>query len=274
MMPDALVHEGLLLDTLLQSATQPDITIPAGWGQGRAVFGGLIGGLMVAHAQNLLNDEHKTLRSAFISFIGPVNAGAATLNARILREGKSVTSIQVQLTQDGQVQSMLVASFGSARDSIIAVAGEHTAPMFKAPEQCQPLPFIPGITPEFFQHFDAVWATGQLPFTAAKQPDFGGWFRLKASEQISTITLPHLLVLGDMWPPAVLPMYNRVAPASSLSWNLDLIQLPQDIAGDAWFQYDVKTEFAANGYGYTQAKIWNDAGQLIALSRQTVTVFL
>lgn len=263
------------LDQLLATAAhQEDLMLPQSWAQGRAIFGGLVAGLMVSRAEQLVNDSNKMLRSAFVSFVGPVASGAATLSAQILRQGKSVVSIQVHLIQDGQVQSVLVASFGAARDSIIEVLGSHTAPQFKHPSDCQPLPYIAGMTPEFFQHFDVVWSEGSLPFTSAKQPDFGGWMRFKSSENIAQVTLPHLMVLGDTWPPAVLPMFTSMAPASSLNWNLELINMPTQAVGDSWWQYQVKTEYAADGYGYTQAKIWDEQGTLVALSRQTVTVFL
>lgn len=263
------------LDQLLANAPQQqEISIPEGWGQGRALFGGLVAGLMVAHAEQLVSDTAKVLRSAFVSFIGPVAPGAAHLNAQVLRTGKSVTSIQVQLLQEGQVQSMLVASFGAGRESIIHVMGEHSPPSFKPPHVCQPLPYIAGMTPEFFQHFDVVWSEGALPFTSARQPDFGGWMRFKTNENVQKITLAHLMVLGDTWPPAVLPMYTSMAPASSLNWNLELVHLPVQAAGDSWWQYQVKTQYAADGYGFTQAKIWDEQGNLVALSRQTVTVFL
>lgn len=263
------------LDELLAAAAQQEtLILPQSWAQGRAIFGGLVAGLMLARAEKLVNDPSKVLRSAFVSFVGPVASGAATLSAQMLRQGKSVVSIQVHLLQAGQVQSVLVASFGAARDSIINVLGSHTAPQFRNPKDCQPLPYMPGITPEFFQHFDVVWSEGKMPFTGAKQPDFGGWMRFKSSENIAQVTLPHLMVLGDTWPPAVLPMFNQLSPASSLNWNLELIHLPAQAKGDSWWQYQVKTEYAVDGYGYTQAKIWDEQGQLVALSRQTVTVFL
>ena len=263
------------LEQLLAAAAQQEtLDLPQNWSQGRATFGGLVAGLMVARAEQLVNDSTKVLRSAFVSFVGPVASGAATLSAQILRQGKSVVSVQVHLLQDGQVQSVLVASFGAARESIIEVLGSHTAPQFKKPHEGIPLPFMAGITPEFFQHFDVVWSEGDLPFSAAKKPDFGGWMRFKGGEGIAKITLPHLMVLGDTWPPAVLPMYTSMAPASSLNWNLELISMPENAAGDSWWQYQVKTEYAADGYGYTQAKIWDEQGNLVALSRQTVTVFL
>jgi acyl-CoA thioesterase len=40
-----------------------------------------------------------------------------------------------------------------------------------------------------------------------------------------------------------------------------------------WCKYYVEIEHAADGYGHTAAKLWNADGQLIAMSRQTVTIF-
>ena len=38
------------IDVLLAAAAQqPDVTIPAGWGQGRATYGGVVAGVMLAN---------------------------------------------------------------------------------------------------------------------------------------------------------------------------------------------------------------------------------
>jgi acyl-CoA thioesterase len=265
----------MLIDHILSSVEKQDhIVIPEGWGQGRALYGGLVGALLVKKAQQLLGEQHKVLRSAFINFVGPVSVGEAQLQAEVLREGKSVTGIQVRLVQNQQVQSVLVASFGSPRESMIQVPSNVTAPSFATPEQGTPFSYLSGISPEFIQHYDAVWSEGAFPFSASEQPDFGGWMRFKAAQQISQLELPHLFALVDMWPPAVLSMYNRIAPASSLTWTLDLIQWPSDVSGQDWWQYQVKTDYAADGYAHTQAHIWDKQGQLVAISRQTVTTFI
>lgn len=265
----------MLFDQLLESINQSEtIHIPEGWGQGRAAFGGLVGAILVKKAQSILADATKQLRSGYVNFVGPVVVGEALLQADILREGNSVTSIQVKLIQNNQVQSTLIASFGSARDSVIQVASQHSAPSISAPADSRELPYIEGMTPEFFKHFDACWSVGEMPFSASAQPDFGGWMRFKPTEQVKKIKLPHLFALVDMWPPAVLSMFNRLAPASSLNWTLDLINMPNNLSGEAWLQYQVKTDFAADGYAYSQAHIWDEQGNLVAISRQTVTVFL
>jgi acyl-CoA thioesterase len=40
-----------------------------------------------------------------------------------------------------------------------------------------------------------------------------------------------------------------------------------------WCRYQAVIEHARDGYGHTAAAMWNPAGELLALSRQTVTVF-
>lgn len=68
-------------------------------------------------------------------------------------------------------------------------------------------------------------------------------------------------------------MLKQPAPASSLTWTLEFVEpLPQQSGGD-WWQYLAEVEQAADGYGVTQARLWDASGKLVALTRQTVTVF-
>ena len=44
-------------------------------------------------------------------------------------------------------------------------------------------------------------------------------------------------------------------------------------APDAYWQYDVRTLAAGDGYAHSRARIWDDRGRLRALSGQTVAYF-
>lgn len=265
----------MLFDQLLDSVNEQEvIVIPAGWGQGRTIFGGLVAALLVKKAQAVLADATKQLRTAQVNFIAPVMDGEALLQAEVLREGRSVTSVQIRLIQYGHVHAVLSASFGAARESIIVCDPTDAAPILNSPDASQPVPLIDGITPEFCQYFETRLSEGDMPFSASAQPDFAGWMRFASHVKVKKIKLPHVFALVDQWPPAVLPMFNRLAAASSLNWTLDMIDLPNNISADAWWKYQVKTDYAAGGYAYTQAKIWDEHDHLVAISRQTVTVFL
>ena len=261
------------LDHLLQQAAAQDtLTLPAGWGQGRATYGGLVAGLLYSRLLAALGEAGKdrVLRSATVSFIGAVAVGEIQLTTQIFRSGKSVTQAEARLIQNGEVQAVLLASFGAARSSAIHVAAA-SAPVFKAVETLTPMPYIAGMMPEFLQQLDMRWAYGATPFMGADTPDFGGWMRWR--EDFSQMTTAHLFALIDAWPPSVLGMFKTMAPASSLCWTLELLATPEGKTSQNWWQYQVNTDVAKDGYGHAVAHIWDDEGNLVAISRQTVTVF-
>ncbi len=260
---------------LTTAAAQSTLTIPTGWGQGRATYGGLIAGLLVARLMHELNQTTSTprlLRSASISFIGAVTPGEIEIRTEFFRSGKSVTQAEARLIQQGQVQTVLLASFGSPRESVIEVAQYPVAPVYTRPAELTSFPYIPNITPEFFQQVDTRWAVGARPFSSAEKPDFGGWMRWKG--QFEVMTAAHLVALIDAWPPSVLPMYTTVAPASTMCWTLEFLASPESKSSNAWWQYQVKTDHARAGYAHAEAHIWNDDDQLVAISRQTSTIFM
>lgn len=257
---------GLLFEALRHHDA---ITIPPGWTQGRANYGGLVAALLYARMAGVLGAA-RALRSATVSFVGPVATGPATVTARVLREGKSVVQMEAHLEQDGQVMAAMLASFGAARESALAV-DEAPAPLFPAPDACAAWPDIPGLTPEFARHFDFRQAQGGAPFTGSAKGEMGGWMRLKDARD--GLDYADLFLLIDAWPPAVLPMVRGVAPGSTMCWTLEPIRLPAGKTGRDWWQYLATTDYFHDGYGHCGARIWDDEGRLVAISRQTVVVF-
>lgn len=249
--------------------TQENIDIPPGWTQGRANYGGLVAAIMYARTVALIEGE-RVLRSATVSFVGPVATGAATVKAEVLRQGKSVVQTEARIVQNGEVVGVLLCSFGAGRDSAIKVAGD-AAPVFKSPSEGLELPYIPGVVPEFTQNIDFRWAHGDLPFTGSALPEIGGWMRLKESR--GSLDMLDLFMLVDAWPPTVLPMTRGPAPGSSLTWTLEPVYMPAGKTATDWWQYLATTDFAVDGYSNTQARIWDDEGNLVAISRQVVVVF-
>lgn len=245
---------------------------PLGWLQGRTIFGGLVAGMLVHKATKTINDPLKTLLSCSVTFVGPVAEKAVKLTAEILRQGKSVTTIEVRLWQDDAVQSILVASFGSPRESRINVSQALVAPDFPAIEQMNILPKnLP--FPECVKNFQMAWAEGQYPMSGSKQPDFAGWCRFDPDFHTDReMTFADALTLMDVWPPGVLPMFRQPAPASSLTWHVTFIHPLHSQLYD-WFKYQVITDHAEHGYASEQAYLWDAENRLIAITRQTVTVF-
>ncbi len=260
--------------TMLEQAAQSDqVTILPGWGQGRATFGGVVAALMAQHLQSYLADP-VPLRSLTISFIGPVVPGTARLESTILRRGKSVTQASSTLLQEGAPMAQMLASFGAARASKLVLTPEPMTD-FGHPEAGIALPYIPGVVPEFTQELDFRINRGHVPFSGQSHGALAGWMRMRHNPELAQqpCRLPHLLALVDSWPPAVLQMCHGPTPASSLCWTLELVGDPATATPCDWWQYQAEAEVCIDGYAHIGAKIANHAGQLVAISRQTVTVF-
>ncbi|MCA1929507.1 acyl-CoA thioesterase II [Rheinheimera sp.] len=265
----------LFADVMQQfKSGQPDvlqIEVPEQWGQGRAVFGGMASALALAHLLTALPQDIP-LRSVSVSFVAPLNAGAAVVSRRILRQGKSVIQAIVEITQQDQVALVLLASFGAERSSGYQVASA-TAPAFTARALVMPKQ---GPVPEFTRHFDYQIKAGVMPFSGGTGTELGGVIRF-AEGQTAAAGVLELLALVDAWPPVSLTLLNQPAPASSLTWTIEFIQPHQSSETKAlttdWWSYLANIEHAADGYHHIEAKLWQPDGQLAAISRQTVTVF-
>jgi acyl-CoA thioesterase len=58
-----------------------------------------------------------------------------------------------------------------------------------------------------------------------------------------------------------------------MTWTLEPVHLPAHKTAASWWQYLATTDYAHDGYGNCAARIWDDEGNLVAISRQTVVVF-
>jgi len=221
----------------------------------------------------LLLDEPRPLRSLAVTFVAPLQTGApARFEAEVLRQGRAVTQVLGRAVQDGQVTALVQGSFGLARASSVEVT-PAPAPTMPAVEDCRELPYIKGVTPEFTRHLAMSWGEGGLPFSNTPARGMGGWVRLRESSD-AILDESHLLALVDAWPPAPLMHLRAPAPGSTLTWTIEFVQpRPAGLRADDSYLYRAEIECAHDGYGHVAAGLWSREGALLAISRQTVTVF-
>lgn len=262
------------IDELLAASRAADadteLSFPENWGQGRTAFGGLSAAMLYAAMRREIDDS-RVLRSMSTSFVGPLYADTPfRIEVEVLREGKAMSQVLARAIQDEQTAVLVQATFGLDRDSRIEVAATATHNLGN-PDKGQRIPQIPNVTPAFMQHIDMRMLLGGMPFAGGTDSQFGGWMRFVESP--ATFTDAHLIALIDAWPPTLIQQLDRVAPASSVCWNLEFIHPHEPVRPDAWFAYHAKTLQASQGYGHSEALIWDEQGEVVAVSRQTVAVF-
>ena len=107
---------------MLESASRGGtVEVSDGWTQGRAIYGGLTGALLLASIKCRLKDAAGSgsgsphpLRSFTVSFVGPATTGAVEVHAEILRVGKNVTQAQATLRQDGAIVATALTAGASS----------------------------------------------------------------------------------------------------------------------------------------------------------------
>jgi len=249
-----------------------EVVIPAEWAQGRACFGGLMAAL-VYEAMHAKVSPERPARSLAITFAGPAEPNVPiSFEVEVLREGKQVSSLLGRAVQNGRTVTLVQGSFGAGRNSVIDVPALPAVSMRSLEESSPEMPYIPGVTPEYIRFLAMRWGIGALPFSNKPLRSMGGWVRLRDAVE-EPVTEAHLLALVDAWPPALLPHLSKPAAGSTLTWTIEFVQPVASLSTLDWCQYCAEIEHARDGYGHTAAFMWNANGELLAISRQTVTVF-
>lgn len=260
--------ESLLANVTPNGQNAYQAVVNEDWLQGRSAFGGLSGAL-IAQAMRQQVDAERKLRSFQVTFVGPAGLGDHNIVMTPLREGGSVTHLQAELTQGDEVSVTATAAYGKSRVS------EHSIAPIPRPDAVDPdtlksMPFMPGIVPNFVQHFDFRWAIGSPPFTGAAKPNNRVWIRMDSDREIDEVGI---IAMADALPPPALSMPKKPCPASSLSWYLELLPMQAKGKLSDWWLVDYDCDAGADGYYNQVAKVWAPDGQLVAISRQVAVMF-
>ena len=243
--------------------------IPDTWRQGRTAYGGLTAGLSLAAAQKQFSNL-QPLRSLAINFIGPVTENPI-FKSRLLRQGRNVTSIETQALIGDDVVATTTFIFGAARESDLAV--QFPAPAAAAPDDCEPFTpeFAKPFVPVFFHNFDTRLIAGSRPMSGADEGYIRTWSR--HHDAASREGVASFVTLGDVLPPAALPMFKKMGPVSSVNWMLNIL-VDNPTTNDGWWHIETKLTAASGGYASQVMRYWNSDGVLVAEGMQAVAIFV
>lgn len=261
------------IDELLQSVTASvpgwfNAEVSEDWAQGRTLFGG-VQTMLALRAMRLAMPEVPPLWSLQTTFVAPVPPGKVRIQVQTLRQGRAAMQMEARLMDGEQTAATVVAVFGAARESIVRVVPPPGKPLPDKQEGPE-LPFIPGVVPNFTQHYVYRWLEGGIPFTGSQHP--GTRIRLRQRDE-GMLEEAHIVALADAIPPPALSLLSRPTPASTLSWSLEFVRHLPPVASGEWWRMDAGIVAARDGYCSQDAHLFGPDGELVALSRQVVAVF-
>jgi hypothetical protein len=242
-------------------------SVPSDWLQGRSVFGGLQAALALRAMRDLAPEL--PLRVLQTTFLAPVPEGRFSIDARVLRAGKTTFHAEARIRAGADTAAIVVAIFGKARPSRIALAPRPWP--IAATEPTLGLHDARAGLPAFIQHFDLRWRRGGPP--GAGSPLAEAIIDVDLRDA-GPATEAHVVAIADATPPVALSMLDVPAPASSLTWMLEMLH-DGPLAALSLSGWRLDVALVAGGGGYTSQSevVWGPGGEAIALSTQSMVVF-
>lgn len=237
--------------------------IPDDWLQGHTAYGGL-SAAMALHAAQRSQPDLPPLRSAQVSFIGPL-AGAVTIETQLLRRGRTAAFVNSDIVSEKGLGLRGTFVFMDGRESGI----DHVVSDFPdVPPPDVEHALARTLKINFLQNFDFVDLKGRPGQGPA---DYLRWIRLKDREGLDPFV--ELLAIADALPPAAMNLADGFGPISSMTWILNVLtETPRTENG--WWLLRSRSDYARRGSSSQIMGMWNTAGEQVATGMQGVAIFV
>jgi hypothetical protein len=257
-----------VLTPLRRSEHEYDFTVPEGWDQGWAAFGGLLVGGVVRAMQTHINGSGRSLRGLHSEIVSAAKVGESTIELNVTRTSKTVTTMHAELLQDGNVVVVAMGTFGDARPFPMT----WHAPWDGRPtpwEEVPPLDVNAPFFPSFTRHFE-YRPMGPVPYSAASPARTAGWIRPRTPAALRDAA--YIAALGDAWWVSTLAGLGEPRPVATMSFTLDIHGECVGLAAEAPLLHYGETVAMTAGYATEVRELRGEDGRLIALNRQLVAV--
>ncbi|HEX6220573.1 MAG TPA: thioesterase family protein [Acidimicrobiia bacterium] len=239
--------------------------------EGWDIFGVTNGGYLMAIATRAMEAETdgRLLISATGSFTNPANPRPVDVAVESLKQGRSLSTLRATISREGRDLVYVTGVYADPDRPIHPARLARTGPPdLPTPEDCiltEPADDAP-IPPPFTGKVELRVPSEDIEsFGAAAEPRSRGWFRLRNGEGLSA----HAVVLAtDAFPPAI--FYSNLA----VGWTptVDLAVQIRDPSPTGWLACQYATRFVSGGMLEEDGEIWDENGNLVALSRQLALV--
>lgn len=235
-----------------------DLTLTERW---NTPLGKPNGGYILAAMLRGLGDEMNAddPMVASISYLKSPTAGPGELHIKSLRAGRRVQTGETTLIQNDVAVAHLVANFGPRREGRTVELG--APPQLPPPDTCAD-PRDAGLPGDGI--FDRVdyrlakrpgWADGTPNGDASVEL----WQRLAGGREID---FPALAFLVDAYAPPVMELGEFGSMTVQLTVHLHRLPAP------GWLATRLFTRHVVNGFHEEDCELWDEAGNLVAQSRQ------
>lgn len=188
----------------------------------------------------------------------------ALIDVHIVRSGRTMTTVQAVLRQEGKERLIVTAAVGELASE--ASASDYnlapSCPEIPSPDDClDRAALAQGVDLPLLEKVDVRIH----PDDAVANPDgparVRGWIRLRDG---SAPTTRSLLIFADAFPPSLFSQFGRVGWVPTIELTVHVRARPS--AG--WIQAEFEVDDLIEGRFIESGTLWDSDGQVVARSRQ------
>jgi hypothetical protein len=221
------------------------------------------GYLMAILAKAMLHySEMKSTPIITANFLDRCEPGEAEVSIEKMSTSRQFNRFQAILKQKGKEKIRAFGTFADENKACLLERCEASAPDIAESGKCISLPGIANYT--LFSQLDirldplcASWMSGKLSDTS----EIKGWIKFKNDRPYDLLSI---LLMADAFPPAVLASQGLVAWVPTIELSVNVRNIPTT----DWLKCSFRTRFITCGLLEEDGEIWDEKGELIAISKQ------
>ncbi len=251
-------------DAIALDGPENHVVFPERWTMGPGfAHGGYLMSVALAAASRVAPKPDPITMSAH--FVRPGKVGEATVSTRLIKSGRSLATVEADVIQSGEVDIATITTFGDLSDAGDILFQSVEPPDLAPRERCIKAPG--GDDPRVPRMSDNIdlrltpdstaWTTGERLENAT----MSGWLRFADSRPIDIVSLP---MFADALPPPVFNVGAFAPWTPTIELTIHIRRRPDTEWLGVWFHTDLigGTFFESSG------TLWDDSGNLVAMSRQ------
>ncbi len=217
---------------------------------------------MIASAMMQVSDKKATpiLTANYLSRCIP---GQVEIQVSEIARSRQFSRFEAHLLQEGEEKIRALGTFASESNDCVVERYEAGAPELAAVGECMSIPSMPRYT--LFDNLDlrldpscTGWMTGQK---LAEKSLNKGYFRFRDGRPVDILSL---FLIIDAMPPAVMSSQGVTAWVPTIELSVSIRNLPQT----GWLKCSLRTRFITCGLLEADGEVWDEEGNLAAISRQ------
>ena len=222
------------------------------------------GYLMALLANAVLQQSHKK-RIAIMTanYIQRTMPGSVRLSLERISDSAQFERLGIRLLQEDRVAVTAMATLIDNNMVCTVDRYEASMPEVASLAQCVPIPQMPNFT--LFDQMDVRldpacvgWmTTGRL----ADRSEHKGWIQFKDGRPYDAVSL---LLIADCFPPPAYASMGLSAWVPTIELSVNIRKLPST----QWLRCFFRTRFITCGLLEEDGEIWDEDGELVAISRQ------